>query len=502
MVIAFSAVVILRSRSTIDTMTSTSSQAIEKALFGELRQKQELSTRVLAAALTNPVYQFQLQVIATLISAVEQNSDVLYVYVYDTKGVIIHDGTKELLLYGKALDDDVGQQALATRQLVSQTKGDTLYVAMPIMLQDELLGGVEVSFSLKGIKADIAKRKNYLADQYNAYRQRELLSIIILAAVFTVLGVISAFLLARSWSQPLSLLSALTTRVGRGEYDVDIPITRSDEIGQLAASFRGMVGNLKALRQKEERQTKELNQAYGQVQKFNEDLLRANKAKDEFLSVMSHELRTPLNVIMGYSQMMKEGILGEVSSEQRRALEKVMTRSQDLLGMISEILQATSIEAGAVKLEMKEVPLREFLDDLRSAYEVPISKDLSFAWNYPPDLGRITTDSAKLKHILQNLINNAIKFTDEGHITVSARLCPETRAAEFRVADTGIGIDERMLPSIFERFRQLDSTETRTHGGVGIGLYIVKEYTELLGGKIKVESEPGRGSTFTVTMPG
>ncbi|TMA12697.1 MAG: hypothetical protein E6J89_03845 [Deltaproteobacteria bacterium] len=164
-------------------------------------------------------------------------------------------------------------------------------------------------------------------------------------------------------------------------------------------------------------------------------------------------------------------------------------------------MQATSIEAGSVKIEMKELPLGEFLDDLRSGYEIPTNNGLSFNWDYPPDLGTITIDGDKLKHILQNLINNALKFTDQGHVTISARYSPGTKAAEFKVADTGIGIQEELLPSIFEMFRQLDSSETRTHGGVGIGLYIVKKYTEMLGGKIQVESKVGKGSSFTVTIP-
>jgi signal transduction histidine kinase len=113
----------------------------------------------------------------------------------------------------------------------------------------------------------------------------------------------------------------------------------------------------------------------------------------------------------------------------------------------------------------------------------------------------VTTDGEKLKHILQNLINNAIKFTEKGQITVAARHIHEDDFIQFTVVDTGIGISEESLPVIFERFRQLDSSETRNHGGVGIGLYIVKQFTELLGGTVDVESEFGKGSTFTITIP-
>lgn len=216
---------------------------------------------------------------------------------------------------------------------------------------------------------------------------------------------------------------------------------------------------------------------------------------------MSHELRTPLNVIMGYSGMIKEGILGKINTDQIRALEKVIARSGDLLIMINQILQATSIEAGKVRVEKQVLHLKTFLEGLKSNYEVPLNKGISVNWDCPVDALTVETDSAKLKHILQNLINNAIKFTTEGSVNIAARHIPEARAIEFQVADTGIGISEEMLPSVFEIFHQVDSSETRTYGGVGIGLYIVKKYTDLLGGKIEVKSTLEKGTIFTLTIP-
>lgn len=200
--------------------------------------------------------------------------------------------------------------------------------------------------------------------------------------------------------------------------------------------------------------------------------------------------------------------------------------------MISGIFQAVQMEAEVIKVKRQEVGLKNFLDDLKSSYSIPLGKEISLVWDYPSGLPVIHTDDEKLKHVLQNLINNAIKFTEKGHVTVSARCLNGTRTAqgsrqqaessqqegkglptancllpteqgyvEFKVTDTGVGIPEEALPVIFERFRQVDSSETRLYGGVGIGLYIVKKLTELLGGKVEVESEVGKGSTFTVTIP-
>lgn len=240
---------------------------------------------------------------------------------------------------------------------------------------------------------------------------------------------------------------------------------------------------------------------YEETKRQARELEKANQMKDEFLGIMSHELRTPINVIMGYSGVVKDGIMGEINEMQEEALGKVMGRAQDLLNLVNQILQATSIQAGAAHVEKQDISLQILMDEIKASYDFPQEKDITLNWDCDSNLPKVQTDGQKLKHILHNLVNNALKFTDQGHITISARYIPELRQAEFTVKDTGIGIDRKMLPLVFEMFRQVDGTGTRTHGGVGIGLYIVKQYTELLGGKVEVESESGKGSTFTVTIP-
>lgn len=243
------------------------------------------------------------------------------------------------------------------------------------------------------------------------------------------------------------------------------------------------------------------SQLYDEMKGLAGQLAKSNRVKDEFLSVMSHELRTPLNVVMGYTGMVRDGMFGEINAEQQRALEKVISRAKDQLTMISSILEATRMEVEKVAVETQEFDLGKFLEDLRSSYEVPLDKPITLNWDYPSDLPVVNTDKGKLDHILHNLINNAIKFTDDGSVTISAWYYPLAKSVEFKIADTGIGISKDSREVIFEIFRQVDSSETRAHGGVGIGLYIVKKFTELLKGKIHVQSEPGKGSTFTVKLP-
>jgi len=242
-------------------------------------------------------------------------------------------------------------------------------------------------------------------------------------------------------------------------------------------------------------------QIYEEMRELASELSVANKMKSEFLSVISHEFRTPLTVIMGFTETIQSGGLGEINPAQEKALQRIMSHSSDLLAMISSVMEATKIEAGAAKVERHEVSLKMFLDHLKSAFDLPRDKGLNVIWDYPPNLPLLKTDGGKLRHILQNLIHNAVKFTEKGRVTILARHFPEARAVEFKISDTGIGIPQSELPFIFDMFRQVDSSESRDHGGVGLGLYIVKKFTELLGGRVEVESEPAKGTTFTLTLP-
>jgi signal transduction histidine kinase/HAMP domain-containing protein len=240
---------------------------------------------------------------------------------------------------------------------------------------------------------------------------------------------------------------------------------------------------------------------FSQLKRKTIELERASHGKDEFLGVISHELRTPLNVIKGYTEIMMQGILGDITEEQRRAMETIGNQSTELFNMINGVLQVTRIEAGAIQAATWEVNLGNLLDELQRNYGIPIGKDLAVSWDYPRDLPAIMTDDEKLKAVIQNLVNNAIKFTEQGVVAVTVRHLVAANEIEFRIADTGIGIPDEKIETIFNMFQQVDSSATRKFGGVGLGLYIVRKYTELLGGRVAVESKIGQGSVFIVTFP-
>jgi signal transduction histidine kinase len=234
--------------------------------------------------------------------------------------------------------------------------------------------------------------------------------------------------------------------------------------------------------------------------KLVEELEQANTLKSEFVATMSHELRTPLNVIMGYTDLLLEGTFDPVTEEQEKILQKVGGSTEELLTLISSILDVSRLETRRVSVEVGEVDVPGVVKELRREIEqAQGNPDLSFTWKVGEALPPFYSDGEKLKVILKSLLSNAVKFTPKGKVTICAR--PYKRGMEITVSDTGIGIPAEMIPSIFEMFRQADSSTKRAYGGVGLGLYLVRQLLNILGGAVSVESTVGVGSTFHVWVP-
>jgi signal transduction histidine kinase len=243
------------------------------------------------------------------------------------------------------------------------------------------------------------------------------------------------------------------------------------------------------------------SELYDRSQRQSEELTDAHKIKDEFLKVVSTQLKTPLNVITGYSEMFLEGLLGEITPIQEKAIETVARQSKELHGLINTVLQVSSMEAEKLHVELHEINLWEFCSELRTFYDYPLATGVKLVWNYPADLPSVEGDRAKLRRMLENLIGNALKFTQQGTVMIAVRYLAGKQRLEFKISDTGVGIPEENIPKIFEKFRQGERHSGMEHGGVGLGLYIVKKYLDLLGGNIEVQSRVGEGTTFIFQIP-
>jgi signal transduction histidine kinase len=231
-----------------------------------------------------------------------------------------------------------------------------------------------------------------------------------------------------------------------------------------------------------------------------EEAEAADRAKTEFLATMSHELRTPLNTIWGYTQLFLSEALGALTSDQMEVLRRVDKNAKELLDLISAVLDVSRLEAGRLPVDLREVRVAELLQEVEAeTQEIREQTSVASVWKVQKGLPPLCTDPGKLKVVIKNLIGNAVKFTEKGSITVDVHSYGS--GIEIDVIDTGVGISADELAVIFEPFRQLESAKTRRFGGTGLGLHIVKRLLELLGGRITVESEVGRGSTFHVRVP-
>src|SRR5262245_34038161 len=241
---------------------------------------------------------------------------------------------------------------------------------------------------------------------------------------------------------------------------------------------------------------------FEEVRKKTRELEEAYEAKSDFLNMMAHELKTPLNVILGNTQLIKDGYYGAVGTDVGKGLETTQRNAQSLLKLINEILDLARLEARRVPVRIEEFSLRKLLDELQSSFTPLVrKKGLDLKFESDETESALNTDRDKVRTILQNLIGNAVKYTDQGRIELAVSREHNAQALKIVVRDTGIGIRSEELGRIFEPFQMVDGLDREKYPGSGLGLSLVQRLVQLLNGEIKVQSEPGQGSTFTVVLP-
>ena len=235
--------------------------------------------------------------------------------------------------------------------------------------------------------------------------------------------------------------------------------------------------------------------------RLREQAQQASRAKSDFLATMSHELRTPLNALLGYLDLLDLEIAGQLSRAQRDQVARSRTAALHLLQTIEEILTFSRIETGGEQPRYAPVDLGLLVREAAALLE-PLAREKGLAYQVevPPAPLVLRTDAAKLRQVLLNLLSNAVKFTDRGEVRLRLQASPADAGACLQVCDTGIGIAPEALPRIFEPFWQVEQSTARRVGGTGLGLSVVRRLVTLLGGEIRVQSEPGRGSCFEVEL--
>jgi signal transduction histidine kinase len=238
------------------------------------------------------------------------------------------------------------------------------------------------------------------------------------------------------------------------------------------------------------------------LQEKNAELERANKAKDSFLASMSHELRTPLNGIIGFAEFLADGKPGTINAKQKEYLEDILSSGRHLLHLINDILDIVKIQAGKLELNLETFRIGDVIQEVRAGVRpIAQNKRIQISIGVATGLDAVTLDQQRFKQILFNLVSNALKFTsDGGDVAVNAGF-DGANAFRLSVCDNGIGIRPDDIKRLFTEFEQLETGTDRRFGGTGLGLALTRKLVEIQGGSVDVESDFGKGSTFTVILP-
>jgi signal transduction histidine kinase/DNA-binding response OmpR family regulator len=364
---------------------------------------------------------------------------------------------------------------------------------------------------LGGIVVRLDAERTYA--QVVAQRNRTIIIVIFLIPIAIILTYIMVNQLVR---HPVEKLADKAKRFAEGDMSVKVDVKTEDEIGILGRTFNNMVESVASFSNKLEEEVKrktgllnERTRLMNLLERANKDLRELDKLKSTFLANMSHELRTPMNAIIGYTDLMIDGVDGPVNEEQVRSLNKVANNARHLLQLINDVLDISKIEAGKMKINPKELDLKWLIASATPAFEPQMKiKGITLTVDIPDGMPHVYGDEDRVKEILINLLSNAIKFTQKGGITISS--CLSERGVkpgdsplfmEICVQDTGIGIKEEDLGKIFDKFVQADLTTIRQYEGTGLGLSIARGLVSLHKGMIWVTSNVGEGSRFCFTLP-
>ncbi len=466
------------------------------------------------------------------VRSVAGDDDVRYVFIYNKSSQYLtgerkegHDSVEQALNLKAAEKQDMADRgAIVTRDEVGRGVRVVefvapIYPAKPMALDEPLLGvpGIEPA---PDEKADVEGAIGFVRFGLSTVPLRDLMVQLIqlwigLTFGFLVLTVGAVLFVSSRIINPVRQLTERADQMSKGQLAQTIPVRSKDEIGQLAATFNDMAVALAGNIAKREQLLEELNEfnrtleqrireRTAQLQQHAEALEIANRHKSEFLANMSHELRTPLNAIIGYSEMLEEEAEDAGVSSFVSDLRKIHSSGKHLLTLINDVLDLSKIEAGRMELFIEPFEVRQMIEEVTNTSRPLAEKNgNTLHIDCPDSVGSISADLTRVRQCLFNLLSNACKFTKDGRVELQARR--ESHAGRewvlLNVIDSGIGIEGEQLKSIFGAFRQADASTTRQYGGTGLGLTISREFCQMMGGELSVQSEVGKGSTFTIKLP-
>ena len=493
----------------ISAQEKTSEKALERRIAlmkKNLIERGKTLSDNLSRQVENGIASFNLSGVTEVIhKSVDEDEELHYVILMDaSRTAYIHTLKPQLQQEVLSSNEDIfaASQKNATINEYKKGQASLLEFIVPICISTTPWGVFRLGFSLKSLHNEIANSRKEIIKQHKDMVIRSILT----SVVFVVIGIVIVLLMSTRLSNPLIRLTESARELARGNFQAALNIeTKSeDEVGILATAFKEMSEALKTsykeledysqtLEQKVEERTKELALA-------NKQLQEASQAKSAFLANMSHELRTPLNSIIGFSEVLHEKTFGDLNEKQTKYINNILTSGKHLLTLINDILDLSKVEAGKIELKIEEFSLKETIWECQTLVKTLAAKKNIWIEIKIEGILTMKADPVRCKQIMYNLLSNAIKFTPEGgRVDIEAKSVNEM--VQISVHDTGIGIDKKDYKKVFEEFQQIDSSYSKQYQGTGLGLPLTRRLVELHGGKIWLESELGKGSTFAFTIP-
>jgi len=420
----------------------------------------------------------------------------------DINFLVVGDNQNQILLSTQ------NNSAIVQQELQQVTAS---FVAKGAMLDKHIMGSedwVALPFSIFNNKQQyfVVVLQDSISD-WLKNRNAFMLELLPFFMVGILLALLGSFFIARSITRPVGRLLDAAKLVASGSYTDPIEVSEKSELGELAREFSSMQSAVMEREQKikdqaeEIRQTNSIKHQVEIAQKEQQLAASATDAKSRFLANVSHEIRTPLNSIIGFSEILSD--VHATENDKAKATLAVHNGGQYLLNIVNDVLDLSKIEAGKIKLDKTDISLVGLLQEV-SAYMEGFAREKDLAFNLKlhfPLPYEFNSDPTRLKQILLNLCNNAIKFTHQGQVDLHVHWDTLKQRFIFVIIDTGSGMSDAQQLRLFTAFSQGNQSTNRKYGGTGLGLYISKQLTEMLGGHIKVTSQEGRGSQFAVYMP-
>lgn len=450
---------------------------------------------------------------------VSDHAELSYVILMDSS-CVVHTHTLQPELQQERLT--AGEDIFAASQdkavINEYEKGGKPFMEMivPINVGTGKWGALRLGFSLDVLHKEIEQSNREIREKI----QDTIIRSIITAVLFIIIGAVVVYMISTKLSGPLIRLTESARLLAKGDFAIsaNIKVHSRDEVGMLAESFTEMAENLKTSYEKLEEYSRTLEQKVEErtceLREANEKLKELDKIKSDFLSTVSHELRTPLTSVIGFTRIIKkrfeEIIVPQIKTEDGKTLKAmrqigenvgiIISEGERLTSLINDVLDLSKIEAGKVEWKMEPLLMSDIIEQATAATQSLLEqKGLKLIKYVEDNLPVINGDKYRLMQVVINLISNAVKFTDEGTVTCAVKRTDH--GVTVSVIDTGRGIDPSDHENVFEKFKQVGDTLTDKPSGTGLGLPICKQIVAHHGGKIWAESEPGKGSTFSFTIP-